>query len=236
MNLTSLQRKAVFAVIVVALAGLGWYLFLPALRGIAASHRPRAAGSTAAGSTAGRPGTARPTATTVPQPGASASPGGAPAPGSTSAAGSASPSAAATPDIYQWLPFTPAELGTAAGIARQFTADYATYSYSENAAGYLARMHGLITRPLALQLAAAYQTPGVASLRARQKQVATGTASIAGLRAFGPTSITFLVSSTEHLTDSRGRSQLSYQYVVTVAQNSGAWQVSGIEVSTVGNS
>src|SRR5262252_3039455 len=104
---------------------------------------------------------------------------------------SAAPTQAA--NIYQWLPFTRADLTEAAGVVRQFSADYATYSYTESADRYIGRMRGLITPALAATLARSYATRGVAQARTRQKQTATGSGAITSLRAYGASSLTFLV-------------------------------------------
>ncbi len=221
MDLSPLQRKAAFAVIVAVLAGLGWSLLLPAIRGTA--------------SPAGRPAGQRSAA--APAPGRSPAPAAAsPLASPAASSPSSGPVPAASPDIYRWLPFTPSGLAAASGVAIRFTRAYSTFSYTQDAAEWLATMNGLMTRTLGQQLTAAYNTPGVASARTRQRQVATGTASVSVLRAFGSSSITFLMASTQHLTGTRGRSQASYSYAVTVSQAAGDWQVSSIELASAGNS
>jgi hypothetical protein len=97
-------------------------------------------------------------------------------------------------------------------------------------------MHSMISSSLAQQLAAAYSAPGVASLRTSKKQVSTGTAAISSLRAFGPSSITFVVAVTQHMTDTGGRSQLTVDYAVTLSGGAGSWQVTSIELASAGNS
>jgi hypothetical protein len=212
MDLTAGQRKLVFAVIALGLAGLAWYLFLPAARGTASS--------------AGQRGAAR-----APAPAANVA-----APHATpSAATSAASGAAAAPDIYQWLPFTPAGLAAAANVVTRFGDDYDTFSYSQRAASYIAPMRGLISSALAAQLGGGYSAPGVAEPRIRDKQVSTGTTVISSLRAFGPSSITFIAAITQHLADTRGRSQSTVEYAVTVTGGAGTWQVSDIELASVGN-
>jgi hypothetical protein len=217
MELTSAQRKVAFAVIVLVLAGLGLTVFRPSAPGSrsgSAAHARSPAPSSTAGQTA--------TAGTA----------GADSPGQ---AGQPTPSATAVPDIYHWLPFTPAELATAAGLAVKFADHYQTFSYSENTTGYLAPMRSLMTGQLALLLARAYSTPGVASQRTSGKQVSTGTGVISSLRAFGPSSLTFIVAITQQITDTRGRSQSTTDYAITVS-DSGGWQVSDIELASAGNS
>jgi hypothetical protein len=152
---------------------------------------------------------------------------------SPSPATAASPS---DPDIYQWLPFTQGQLGTAAAVVTQFCDAYGTWSYSQNEASYVATMRSLITSELADVIAQGYSVPGVAGQRASQKQVSTGSAVINSMRAFGPTSITFVVTITEQITDTAGRSLDSTQYAVTVVGVGNSWQVNDIELASAGNS
>ena len=212
MDLTAAQRKAIFALIVVVLAGLGVYLFVPGARGSAA---PAASASPPRHSPAASvPSPAAPTASPVPV-----------------AAGT--PSA---PDIYQWLPFTPSQLATAASVTTEFSGAYGTWSYSQNARTYIATMRSLITPELSQLLAQDYSAPGVASQRTRNKQVSAGSAVINSLRAFGPSSITFVVTISQEITDTSGRSPVNAQYAVTVASNGSSWQVNDIELASAGNS
>ncbi len=211
MDLNAGQRKAVFALIVVALAGLAVYMFVPGARG-------------------GHGGGSSPAASHSPAP-----------PAESPAAPPASPARAAAvtpsdPDIYQWLPFTQSQLATAAAVATQFSDAYGTWSYSENAAGYVAAMRSLITSELSAVIAQGYSVPGVASQRTRQKEVSAGSAVINSLRAFGPSSITFVVTITQEITDTAGRNQVSTQYAVTVTGVGNSWQVNDIELASAGNS
>ena len=139
-------------------------------------------------------------------------------------------------NIYAWLPFTQQDLAAAASVAVRFSVDYNTYTYTESAAAYVAKMTGLITGQLATTLQASYSTPGVASTRTSQQQVSTGTAAINSLRAFGPSSLTFVVNTTQHLVSSDGTSNGSTQYAVTLTGSGSSWQVSDIELSSAGNS
>ena len=96
-------------------------------------------------------------------------------------------------------------------------------------------MGGLVTGQLAGTLRAAYQIPGVAKLRTSQKQVSTGTAVISSLRAFGPSSMTFIVTAGQRLATSRGTSNASTQYAVTVTGSGSSWQASDVELQSAGN-
>ena len=215
MDLSPGQLKAVFALVVVVLAALGYWLILPA---VSHSH-----------------GQAQPTASPAPQSPVSAQSSGQPqsVPPST---GTAAPAATGGVDIYSWLPFTQQGLAAAASVTVKFLVDYDTYSYTENAATYVGTMNGLITAQLATTLRGLYSTPGVAQVRTSQKQVSTGTAVIDSLRTFGPSSLTFIATGTQHLVTSNGTSNGSTQYAVTVTGSGTSWQVTDIELSSVGQS
>ena len=97
-------------------------------------------------------------------------------------------------------------------------------------------MRNLAAPDLSQVLAQDYSVPGVASVRTRQKQVSTGSAVINSLRAFGSSSITFVVTITEGITDTSGRSSVTGQYAVTVASYGDGWQVNDIDMAAAGNS
>ena len=207
MELSPRQRTAVFIAVVAALAALGYYLVVPA---VTHSHKAASAPSSTPSAAATEQTQAAPTV-------------------------QASAAAAGGPDIYAWLPFTQQNLAAAASVAVRFSVDYNTYTYTESATGYTGAMGGLVTSQLAGTLRAVYQTPGVAKLRTSQKQVSTGTAVISSLRAFGPSSLTFVVTAGQRLATSHGTSTASTQYAVTVTGSGGSWQVSDIELQSAGN-
>ena len=146
-----------------------------------------------------------------------------------------SPAGSTNVNIYQWLPFTQPELGQAAAVATEVTTDYNTFTYTESAASYVARMNGLITSQLSQTLKNGYATVGVAQTRTSQKQVSSGTATIDSIRTFGSSSITFVVTATQKLTGTQGSTTSSVQYAVTVTGQGGTWQVYDIEPATAGN-
>jgi hypothetical protein len=205
------QRNAVFALIVIVLGVLGYYLVVPALT---RSRGP--------GRAAGSPTAAGPATSTAPAPAAPAT--------------TALPAGAGAVNVYSWLPFTQQDLAAAASVTVRFSVDYDTFTYTESASGYVGQMTGLITGQLASTLRAAYQIPGVAKLRTSQKQVSTGTAAIDSLRAFGPSSLTFIVTAGQHLASADGATSGSTQYAITVTGSGGSWQVSDIELESAGNS
>jgi hypothetical protein len=207
MDLTPGQRKAVFAGVVLALAALGAFLLVPALR-------PK-------GGSQGKPAAAS-------QPLRSASP--TPPPATPGGLGATTPPAAGTGvDIYKWLPFSQAGLAAASSVVEQFAAEYSTYSYTESAASYVRRMRSLITPQLAVTLARAYATPGVAQLRTRQKQVYSGTGHITS------GSMTFLVAVAQKITGTQGTSRNTVDYAVTVTGAATHWQVNDVEFANAGN-
>jgi hypothetical protein len=212
MELSPGQQKAVFAVVVVVLAGLGIYL-------LATPH-------------GGKSPSASPSPSAAPSTPAAA--GGSPSGGSPSAA-APQPSASGTVNIYQWLPFTQQSLGQAAAVATQVTKDYNTYTYTENVSAYLAPMNGLITSQLAQTLKNGYTTLGVAQTRTSQKQVSSGGAAISSIRTFGSGSITFVVNGTQKLTSTQGTTTSNNQYAVTVTSQGNSWQVYDIEPASAGN-
>jgi hypothetical protein len=213
MDLTTGQRRLLFVVVVLALAGLGFYLV---------SSRS-SAGSPAAAASTPASGSSQPSTSGVP-------PSSLPAATPASTAGGA--------EIYQWLPFTAADLAAAAKTTVTFAGDYATWSYTENAAAYAAKMSGLVTATEAATLENDYGTPGVAGPRAADKQVSTGSGTIDSISSFGsgnPTSITFLVTISQQVTSTQPAKSMTGQYTVTVVSSGSAWQVNDIELSGIGN-
>jgi hypothetical protein len=207
------QKKAVFAVIVLVLVALGSWLIV--------------------GKVSGSHATAAPSASPTPS-------GTAPVPAQTVTAtpssAAVSPVATGGVNIYSWLPFTQQGLTAAAAVTVRFCSAYNTFSYTENASQYVASMNGLITPQLATSLKSVYSTPGVASLRAQEKQVSTGSATIDSLRSYGASSLTFVVTGGQHLVSSKGTSNGTTQYAVTVTGSGTSWQVNDIELSSAGNS
>ncbi len=224
MELTAAQRRIVFALVVLVLAGLGVYLFTTTGHGTAASGAAHggAAGQGGGGGAAAPPASTPPaTSTPVTSPPASPT--------------VTTPTASRAPDIYQWLPFTKSGLASAASVAVKFGAAYGTFSYTEKTTAYAGSMRSLITPQLSGQISAAYAAPGVASLRARRKQVSAGSARITSLRAYGPSSLTFIVSVTEQITATKGSGRLTTSYAVTLTGGDTSWLVSGLEYEGAGN-
>ncbi len=219
MDLSPSQQKAVFVLVVVVLAALGYWLILPK---ISHSHAAAQAATTSpAPSVPGSSGPGSVPPSQLPQ-------------GTTPTPVTASPAATGPVNIYSWLPFTQQGLADAAAVTVKFGADYNTYSYTESGAAYVGTMNGLITGQLATTLQGLYSAPGVAQVRKGQKQVSTGTAVINSLRTFGPSSLTFIVTAGQHLVTSHGTSNASQQYAITVTGSGTSWQVNDIELADVG--
>src|SRR5215469_2388198 len=67
------------------------------------------------------------------------------------------------PDIYQWLPFSPAGLAAAASVVVKFGDAYGTYTYTQDAAAYVAPLVPIASAQLVSQIESAYSVPGVAT-------------------------------------------------------------------------
>jgi hypothetical protein len=216
MELSSAQRKLVFAGVVLVLAVLGAFLIIPNTLDRASTGHGRAVGLTAPLST--------PTPTPPPasQPTTASGLGATPAPGTG-------------PNIYAWLPFSQAGLTAAADLVHKFAAAYASYTYTQRPASYERQFSGLATTQLIAVLARGFATPGVAQLRTQQKQIATGSGRITAIRGFGPNNITFIVAITQKVTGTKGTKQTTTSYAVTVTGAGSTWQVEDLELASAGN-
>ena len=215
MDLTPGRQRLVFVVVVVVLVGLGFFLIKSRHSGGTPAAAPSTSASTSssAGTQAsGVPSSSLPAATPV------------------STAGGA--------EIYQWLPFTSAELSTAVQTTLSFARDYATWSYTESVGDYAAKLSPLVNAQELATLKNGYSTSGVAGPRAADKQVSTGTGTINSIRSFGTsptTSITFVITINQRVTSTQPVSTSSSQYAVTLALSGTTWQVTDLELSNLGN-
>jgi hypothetical protein len=217
MELSTGQQRLLFAVVVLLLAGLGIYLIGPGTHHRAGASPTTSASSSPAVATSSPPASVPPA--TVPP-----------------VTPTASSSGTGSTDIYQWLPFTQQDLTEAAQVTTAFAVDYDTFSYTETATAYAAKMANLVTAELAGTLENAYATPGVAAQRSAQKQISTSSGGITAIRSFGTGSITFLVNIVQRLATSKGTTTNSIQYAVTVVSAAGGWEVDDIELANAGNS
>jgi hypothetical protein len=209
MDLNPAQQKLAFAVIVVILAGLGIYLLLPST-----NAAPTAAGPTSTPSAA----PAGPATTAPPQTVATPAPQG-----------------GAGVNIYQWLPFTQNDLANAASVATQAAGYYGTFSYSETAATYGNRMANVVTSQYLQVLEGDFSTFGVAQQRKNSKQISTATAVVNSLRSFDASSLTFVVTISQHIQQVSGNTSPTGQYAVTVVNTGGPWQMNQIQPASAGN-
>ena len=217
MDLTSAQRKLVFAGVVLVLAALGAFLILPATLDRSSTGHGRAVGlSSPLSSTSPSPSPASQAAT---------APGGL----------GSSPQPGTGPDIYAWLPFSQAGLTAAADLVHKFAAAYASYTYTQSTASYERQFAGLASTQLASVLARGFATPGVAQLRTQQRQIATGSGRITTIRAFGSNNITFVVAITQKVTGTTGTKQTTTSYAVTVTGAGTTWRVEDLELASAGN-
>lgn len=220
MELTPGQQRLAFVVVVLALAGLGAYLLVARGAGGSPSAATSPSSASSASSTA-----ARPAASTAPS--ASVPPTLLPSTAAASGAGGTG--------IYQWLPFTPADLSAASSTTTAFAKAYATWSYTESAAAYAASFRGLATSSEVTALEGGFSTAGLAQQRAADKQVSAGSGAIDLITAFGTGSITFKVAITNTVTSTKPSATSTSQYAVTVISSGGAWRVNNIQLSSLGN-
>jgi hypothetical protein len=216
MDLTPGRQRLVFVVIVIALVGLTSYLI---------ESRHSSGTPAAAQSPSPSPSTSSPAGTQ-----------GNSVPPSTVPAATPAPTAGGA-EIYQWLPFTAADLSAAAQTTMSFAKDYSTWSYTESATAYAAKLSPLVQSAELGILTNGYGTAGVAATRATDKQVSTGSGTIDSIRSFGtrPTSITFVVTINEQVTSTQPTTTQSPQYAVTVASSGSTWQVTDLELAGLGN-
>jgi hypothetical protein len=221
MDLTPGQRRLLFVVVVIVLAGLGVYLITGAHHGTTAAPAPS---PTVTSPTTGAP-SASPSAsayvppTTVPPA----------SPPATTAGGA---------NIYQWLPFSQAGLGAAATTTLAFATDYATWSYTETEAEYGAKLAAVATsHEVATLKFDQYGTAGVAGPMTKDKQVSTGSGAIESINSFStsPTSITFSVIISQQLASTSGTTTSTPTYLITAVPAGTSWQVDDIQLPGQGN-
>jgi hypothetical protein len=228
MELTPGQRRLLFAVVVIVLVGLGVLLI-----------RGRSSGNNTAAATTPTP-TPSAQATSA---GATTTTPAAPASAATSSAAT-SPAAAAGANIYQWLPFTQADLTAAAKTTLAFANAYANTSYTETKAAYVGKLAGLTTAQEEATLVSDFETPAISATRTADKQVATGTPTIDLITSFfgpqepgptGPPSITFAVSIAQTLVSTSGTVTSTPEYTITIVSTGTSWQVDNIQLASLGN-
>jgi hypothetical protein len=225
MELTPGRQRLLFVVIVIALVGLGFFLI-----------EGRSHGTTAASANTPAPSASATASASASAASASAS--------AASAAATATPPAvepSATPpsataggaNIYQWLPFTQADLTAAAKTTLAFAKDYATWNSKESKAAYGATMAKLVTAQEDATLEYDFGT----AARGAANAVSTGSGTIDSISSFGasPASITFSVDIAQQVVPAQGASTGPSQYSITVESTGTGWLVNNIELASLGN-
>ena len=221
MELSTGQKRALFVVLVVLLAGLGIYMIGPGRShdGSSAASAPSArtpsAAATSPASLAGVPSyQVAPTPLPVP----------------TRVSGA---------NIYNWLPFTQTDLDAAANATLAFAADYETFTYKDTPASYEQRMSALVNSSLAALLERDFEPPGAQTTWTQEQLVSKSAGTINSITSFGGSpqaTITFLVTITAQQTTGSGKASTSTsQYDVTADSAAGGWQINDIEPAGQGN-
>ena len=139
-----------------------------------------------------------------------------------------------SPGIFRLLPVTASQLTAAADVAARFTDAYGTYSYTQPASDYLARLRPYTAPGLQSELAQAAAAPGLRQQRARDRVSDTTTATVTAIRDIASTTVTFIVTARQ-AARSHGQAAVTVtEYAVTVAPGSGGWQAWDIEPADAG--
>lgn len=138
------------------------------------------------------------------------------------------------------LPFTPGQISQATQLATRFAATYASHRYDETPSAYLARLTSMMSPQLRPGIERAATDPVTLTQRRRLEQITTAEARPDVIRALGPTSITFLITVTEHVATAHANRTDTSHYALTLAigqadDGSGGWQVYAIELASTGN-
>ncbi|WP_395107259.1 hypothetical protein [Actinomadura sp. SCN-SB] len=173
-------------------------------------------------------------------------------PGRTPAQGTPRPpaTAASTPDsiastrpsmaaaeIVRLLPFRQEEIAAGVQVARRFTAAYGTWRYNEDPRQYLARLTPMASDQLRPQLERAATDPTTTSHRRRLHQTSTGQARAEAIRGLGPTSITVILTGTQHLATPHTAWQDTSRYAVTLTHHGRGrgWRVYAFDLAATGD-
>jgi hypothetical protein len=81
----------------------------------------------------------------------------------------------------------------------------------------------------------AAEDPATLDQRRRAQEVSAGQARPEGIRALGPSSITFLIAATEHVTTAHATRQDTIHYAVTLIRTSDGWLVYAIDLAATGD-
>jgi hypothetical protein len=159
------------------------------------------------------------------------------APGATTAR----PAATATPKpaavlLASLLPFPPARLQAAAGLAGRFTAAWDSWSWRQPPAAWLAALQPMAAASLQPALAQAAGDRGVLARRTAARQVAVATVTALAIRDLTPGSVTITATTAQVITSSSGTSRAVVAWAVTLTPAGTGWLVWDIEPAGAGNS
>jgi hypothetical protein len=143
--------------------------------------------------------------------------------------------AAATPGLAALLPASPAWIEAAAGLAARFAAAYATYSYQQPPAAYLARLRPMVTSQFYRALAQAAETPGILAQRDRDHLVVAAAVTAEQIRDLTPGSVIIAVQVRQVATTTSGHSHISDDLAVTVIRDGSGQAVYDVEPADAGN-
>lgn len=139
-----------------------------------------------------------------------------------------------TSGVYRLLPVTARQLTAATATGAVFTRLYATYSYTEPASAYLARLQPYTAPVLQTALADAATTPGLRQLRDEQHASATCTVTVTAISDIASTAITVLVTARQHTRTRATARTTVHDYAITLTPDGTTWQVYDIEPATAG--
>lgn len=138
-------------------------------------------------------------------------------------------------DAGRLLPFTPEQITRAAQLAQTFIAAYSTHRYHEPGAAYLQHLAPMTAPSLYAVLERATADPTVQVPRQRMQEVTLTHAHTEMIRELGPTSITFIVTATEHVTTTYATRRDTARYAVTlIPATGGGWTVYDVELAAAG--
>jgi hypothetical protein len=140
------------------------------------------------------------------------------------------------PPLASLLPFSPARLQAAAGLASRFTAAWDSWSWRQSPAAWLAALRPMAAASLEPVLAQAAGTPGVLAQRTAGRQVAAATVTALAIRDLTPGSVTITVTIGQVITGSSGTSRSAASWAVTLTPAGAGWSVWDIEPAAAGNS
>jgi hypothetical protein len=132
-------------------------------------------------------------------------------------------------------PASPAWIEAAAGLAARFAAAYATWSYHQPPAAWLARLRPITASQLYPALAQAAWTRGILAQRDHARQAAARTVTGEQVRDLTPGSVIITVQVRQVITSPGRRSEVADDLAVTVVRAGGGQAVWDVEPAAAGN-